>query len=131
MCEAYPFSQEQLQQLLQQENLDTENEHDYPAQFSAMLEETFSYPLIDNLCLRDLKEKSLHELEFNLLIKDSYLLRGQIADLLAEYYYGQGILFTRACRMLDKIEAGFLVGFIDLFLSIRVNIGYWIIKRIP
>lgn len=124
LCEAYPFSQEQLRQLLQQENLDTENEHDYPAQFSAMLEETFSYPLIDNLCLRDLKEKSLHELEFNLLIKDSYLLRGQIADLLAEYY-GTRHLFTRACRMLDKIEAGFLVGFIDLFFEYQGK--YWVL----
>jgi exodeoxyribonuclease V beta subunit len=124
LCEAYPFSQAQLQQLLQQENLSADDEHDYPAQFSAMLEETFSYPLIDDLCLRDLRERSLHELEFNLLIKDSHSLREQIADLLARYF-GDAHPFTRSCRMLDKIEAGFLVGFIDLFFEYQGK--YWIL----
>ncbi|MBX9597599.1 MAG: UvrD-helicase domain-containing protein [Burkholderiales bacterium] len=124
LCEAYPFSPTQLQQLLQQENLSADDEHDYPAQFSAMLEETFSYPLIDDLCLRDLRERSLHELEFNLLIKDSHSLREQIADLLARYY-GDTHPFTRSCRMLDKVEAGFLVGFIDLFFEYQGK--YWIL----
>ncbi len=124
LCEAYPFSQAQLQQLLQQENLSADDEHDYPAQFSAMLEETFNYPLIDDLCLRDLRERSLHELEFNLLIKDSHSLREQIAGLLARYF-GDAHPFTRSCRMLDKIEAGFLVGFIDLFFEYQGK--YWIL----
>lgn len=124
LCEAYPFSQAQLQQLLQQENLSVDDEHDYPTQFSAMLEETFSYPLIDDLCLRDLRERSLHELEFNLLIKDSHSLREQIADLLARYF-GDTHPFTSSCRMLDKIEAGFLVGFIDLFFEYQGK--YWIL----
>ncbi len=124
LCEAYPFSQAQLQQLLQQENLSADDGYDYPAQFSAMLEETFSYPLIDDLCLRDLRGKSLHELEFNLLIKDSHSLREQIADLLAGYF-GDTHPFTRSCQMLDKIEAGFLVGFIDLFFEYQGK--YWIL----
>lgn len=122
LCENYPFSQPQLTKLLQQANLELTN-NDYVEQLTSMLDEAFAYPLLDGRSLNDFNPK-LHELDFNLTIHDPISLREQVVELLAKHF-GVEHPFTLACQSLERIESGFLVGFIDLFFEHQGK--YWVL----
>lgn len=122
LCENYPFSRPQLIRLLQQANVEL-NGNDYPEQLTIMLDEAFNYQLLDGKSLNNFNPK-LHELDFNLTIQSQISFREQVVELIAKYF-GEAHPFTQACHMLQSIEAGFLVGFIDLFFE--HNGKYWVL----
>lgn len=122
LCENYPFNQSQLIKILLQSNLEL-NDNNYPEQLTMMLDEAFSYSLLDGKSLNDFNPK-LHELDFNLTIQNVISFREQIVELIAKYF-GNEHPFTQACHVLDSIEAGFLVGFIDLFFEHDGK--YWVL----
>lgn len=122
LCENYPLNTEQLAAIIQRANIDANLE--YVQQLADMLNEAFSYPLVDNVCLNDLHDNSQDELEFTLLINNHHQLASEIADLLARYF-GDNHPFSLACRTLGVIEEGFLVGFIDLFFEHQGK--YWVL----
>lgn len=121
LCENYPFSNEQLSLILHTHNVTNPI---YQEEFKLMLDEAFSYPLINNLTLNSIKNASQHELEFNLLIKNPASFKDEVAELLADYF-GANHPFSLAIKSLDKIEAGFLNGFIDLFFMHEDK--YWVL----
>lgn len=123
LCEEYPFTTERLVELSQRVNLDFNSNPNYLLEMQDMIENSFNYPLIDNLCLNQLTSKQ-HELEFNLYVNDSIELRSKLTNLLAKHY-GHEHPFTIASRALSRIEEGFLIGFIDLFFA--HDDKYWVL----
>ena len=112
LCENYPINQEKLKSILIEYNIDNEI---YRNELTIMLDEAFSYPILDNYGIGDFTN-SMHELEFNLSIKNPVLICKDIY-LLISRYFGEQHPFTLACRSLGTIEQGFLVGFIDLLFA--------------
>lgn len=113
LCEAYPFTNENLEAFIKPYNLS--NRDDLLPQFSTMIDETFNYKLFDDVSLNSIPKK-MHELEFNLLINNSVNIAKDLSTILGRYF-GEEHQFSQACRSLNKIEHGFLVGFIDLFFE--------------
>ena len=122
LCEEYPFSDAQLKTLLIKANLNIQD-NDYTQQLKQMVDEAFNYPLIDKCSINDFVSKQ-HELDFNLTIVNEVSFREQLAVLIADYF-GAEHPFSHACKQLDKIEVGFLVGFIDLFFEHQGK--YWVL----
>lgn len=123
LCENYPFSLEQLQDILHAANIEYAS-NDYVLQLSQMLNEAFNYPLFNEISLENLQKRSQHELEFNLTIANNVSLCNDVAHLIGSYF-GVEHPFALACRTLKQIERGFLIGFIDLFFE---NDGkYWVL----
>lgn len=121
LCEKYPFSDSRLADMLHKHNIDSQ---DYHRQLGQMLDEAFSYKLIDDLTLGQLKDKSQHEFEFNLHIARPVSFKDDLARLIAGYY-GWEHPFTLAIKSLNRIESGFLVGFIDLMFEYKGK--YWVL----
>lgn len=123
MCESYPFTIEEAANHLARANL-TSIDDDYATQLFDMISEAFNYHLIGNLTIGGLTNKSIHELEFNLTVVADVSISEQIADLIASYF-GSDHPFSQSVKLLDKIESGFLVGFIDLFFEFDNK--YWVL----
>ncbi len=112
LCENYPFTHDKLKSILIKYNIDNEIYHN---ELTKMLDEAFSYHILDNLGISDFTN-SMHELEFNLSIKNTITICADIYLLMCNYF-GEKHPFTLACRSLGTIEEGFLVGFIDLLFE--------------
>ena len=112
LCENYPVGEEKLKSILIEYNINNEI---YRNELTIMLDEAFSYPILDNYGIGDFTN-SMHELEFNLAIKNPVLICKDIY-LLMSSYFGEQHPFTIASRSLGTIEQGFLVGFIDLLFE--------------
>lgn len=121
LCENYPLKPNKLAEIIRLANI---GDNQYVDQLAAMLEEAFSYPLSNDIRLKDILENSQHELEFTLLIDNYTNLTTDIADLL-DKYFGKDHPFSLSCRTLGVIEKGFLVGFIDLFFEYQGK--YWVL----
>lgn len=122
LCEAYPFSSEALAAELTKANVKL-SEPSYLNELAEMLDITFNYHLFNGYTLNTLPDK-LHELEFNLHVQDEVVLARDLHAILAKHL-GAEHSFTQACQLLDKIETGFLVGFIDLFFAMDGK--YWVL----
>lgn len=122
LCEKYPCDTETIIATLNQYNID-HNTTNYVEELAIMLDTAFSYPLLDNYALNDFGHK-IAELEFNLQIKQGLAIAGEIANIIGQYW-GNDHPFTIASRTLDKIESGFLVGFIDLLFEHQGK--YWVL----
>ena len=112
LCENYPFSQEKLSRILNEYNIYNEV---YQKELTEMIGIAFNYPIIDGACINDFSN-SMHELEFNLSIKNRANIGKDISSLMSEYF-GHSHPFTLASQSLEIIEEGFLVGFIDLIFE--------------
>lgn len=121
LCENYPLSDASFSTILHEHNVVNEIYH---KELKSMLEEVFNYPLMDRLTLNALRSSSQHELEFNLLITNPVSFKNDLAILIADYF-GASHPFTEAVKSLDKINAGFLNGFIDLFFM--YDNKYWVL----
>lgn len=121
LCENYPLSDASLTTILHEHNVVNDV---YREELKLMLEEAFNYPLMDQLTLNNLRGSSQHELEFNLLIANPASFKSDVAVLLADYF-GDSHPFSQAVKSLDKINVGFLNGFIDLFFM--HDNKYWVL----
>lgn len=122
LCEAYPFNLDKVNNVLTEYNIDY-SDNLYNKQLSQMIDEAFSYPIIDSIGIKDLSN-SIHELNFNLQITNSVSITKEISQIIAKYF-GSDHPFTLASQSLGDIEKGFLVGFIDLFFE--YNGKYWVL----
>ncbi|MDQ5921109.1 MAG: exodeoxyribonuclease beta subunit [Pseudomonadota bacterium] len=95
----------------------------YVDQLKLMLEEAFSYPIINGMGIKNLP-KQIHELEFNLQVKNGISIATEVSKLLAGYF-GLNHPFTIASKSLGNIEPGFLLGFIDLLFEYEGK--YWVL----
>lgn len=120
LCESYPLTLAITKTLLQKYNVDTK----YAEELISIVDKIFSYPiLISKTCKKSGNGVSLSgihniifELEFNLVIAQQLSFKHELAKLLAKYY-GEDHPYTIACRGLDRINQGFLNGFIDVFFE--------------
>ncbi len=103
-------------------NLDL-SENNYAYQLTSMLDEAFNYPVIDTCSLNQLPQ-SIHELEFNLEIKNTVSIAKDISHLIIRYF-GETHPFSLASKSLDTIHNGFLLGFIDLMFYYQDK--YWVL----
>lgn len=116
LCEIYPFSQQQLEGVLQRYNV---TNNDYQSELITMIKEAFSYPLLDGKSLSDFSE-IIHELEFNLTVKQTT----NVSELISRHF-GINHPFSVAALSLGTIRSGFLLGFMDVcFLH---NGKYWVL----
>jgi exodeoxyribonuclease V beta subunit len=89
-----------------------------------MIEEAFSYKLgTTGLSIKEVSDK-MHEMEFNLKIKNPVIVAESISNIL-ERHYGGSHPFTLASKELGTIEEGYLKGFIDLFFF--ADNKFWIL----
>ncbi|MDD3266074.1 MAG: UvrD-helicase domain-containing protein [Burkholderiales bacterium] len=121
LCEEYPFNKLCLDKLIQPYNFIDKS--DIALQLTNMIEDTFNYPILDGYSLNNIEYK-MHELEFNLTIANPINIANELCDIFAKYF-GDKHLFTESCKTLNKIDNGFLVGFIDLFFE--YNGKYWVL----
>lgn len=121
LCEEYPFNNEHLEKLIQPYNF--VDMSDIKLQLKNMIDDTFNYPILKGYSLNDIPHK-MHELEFNLTIVNKVNIANELYSIVAQYF-GEGHPFAENCKTLNKIENGFLVGFIDLFFE--HNGKYWVL----
>lgn len=120
LCESYPLTTAIAKPLLQKYNVDSM----YAEQLVSIVEQIFSYPLFTGKASKKsgagVSLSGLHniifELEFNLAIANPLSFKHDLAKLLVKYY-GDNHPYTTACSGLDKINPGFLNGFIDVFFE--------------
>ena len=123
LCEAYPFSEKQLNALLIKYDVDPKI-NDYATEFKQMLDEAFDFKVLGNKSLLQIGQCGKHELEFNLRIGNATDIGLQISVIIAKHF-GPEHPCTAACKTLRGIERGFLVGFIDLFFEHDGK--YWVL----
>lgn len=121
LCEAYPFNEQQLENLIKPYNF--ANKADIVLQLTQMIDDTFNYPILYDYSLNNIANK-MHELEFNLTIANTVNIASELHKVIARYF-GDEHLFAESCKTLNKIDNGFLVGFIDLFFE--HNDKYWVL----
>ena len=122
LCENFPFNNETLFNLLCKYNIETTN-NDYLLQLPKMIDEAYSFSIIDDLCIKDIRQ-GMHEMQFNLEINNDVSICVDIGEIINKYF-GNNHPFSLACKSLNKIESGFLIGFIDL--TFEYNGKYWIL----
>jgi exodeoxyribonuclease V beta subunit len=120
LCENYPFNQDTLNLVLKEYNIADDC---YEEELRQMLDEAFNYPILDNVSISKFVN-TMHELEFNLSIKNSITIANDIYRLISEYF-GLNHPFTIASKALGIIQSGFLVGFIDLIFEHEGK--YWVL----
>lgn len=120
LCETYPLNSANTLPVLRKHNLsDT-----YLSDYLDMIEEAFSYKLgTTGLSIKEVSDK-MHEMEFNLKIKNPIIVAESISKIL-ERHYGSSHPFTLASKELGTIEEGYLKGFIDLFFF--ADNKFWIL----
>ncbi|MBP9741984.1 MAG: UvrD-helicase domain-containing protein, partial [Burkholderiales bacterium] len=122
LCEKYPCDTATIVTILKQYNINYTTTN-YVEELAAMLELAFSYPLIEGNAINNFVPR-MAELEFNLQIKHGVTINREVTNIIGQYW-GNDHPFTVASRTLDKIEPGFLVGFIDLLFEYQGK--YWVL----
>jgi len=122
LCECYPITNDKLDTILDKSNIISLTQK-HKTELIEMIEQSFSYPIIDNIGLKDLSQY-IHELEFNLTIQNETNFKQQFYAIIKNYF-GEQHKFTQAVLTLDKIAPGFLVGFIDLMFEYKGK--YWVL----
>ena len=112
LCENYPLTLGKTTELLTIANISP----DYCDEVIGITNEIFGYNLLGENSSLDKIKNRINELEFNLYIKSPVSIRDDIKKILGEYY-GDSHPYTQECAKLDKINTGFLSGFIDVFLE--------------
>ena len=123
LCENYPFNRQQLGDILRKHNVKYDD-NDYLEQLSAMITEAFNYPLFGTSGRIIDFTNSMHELKFNLTVKNQVQMHNDIFHLISKQF-GAKHPYSKACRTLSIIEPGFLLGFIDLFFEYDGK--YWVL----
>ena len=111
LCEEYPLNHNKLKHILSGYSV-IQNHDDIANELINMTNDVFNYSLFNNISLNMLPNK-ISELEFNLTINQQVNIKVELSQLISQHY-GAEHSFSKYIKMLDKINHGFLVGFIDV-----------------
>jgi len=112
LCENYPLTESLTKQILLESNVDPS----LCEEFMLIIDEIFNYRLFGDKVSLNTLENKLSELEFTLSIRNSVSIAQDIQRIIAKHY-GELHPFTIESGNLNKINQGFLTGFIDLFFE--------------
>ena len=129
LCENYPLNNKIVANILDKYNV-AHHENNYVAELLEMIKNAFDYKILNQNKLHEchscggVNPNSINEFKFNLSISHQVSITNSIAQLIAKYF-GATHPYTKACKSLNTIESGFLIGFIDLLFE--KDGKYWVL----